>query len=183
MERRSFARIVGLDSQDTPAARDLFHESRAGGGGLEYNRADMTPENAPAVEPEPAGMSEFSRLTGVFFEPGKTFADIAERPRWLVPLVLRIGFGVLFCVGVGQRVGWDTVAQQQLDQRMAKMKPEQREVTAKSADISKKLTPVIAYTFAVIGPPIGYLISAAVLLGIVAGVMSAPVKFAQVLRS
>ena len=41
-------------------------------------------------------MSEFSRLTGVFFEPGKTFADIAERPRWLVPLLLVIVAGVAF---------------------------------------------------------------------------------------
>jgi hypothetical protein len=43
----------------------------------------MTPENAAAVDPQPAGMGEFSRIVGVFFEPKKSFADIAQRPTWI----------------------------------------------------------------------------------------------------
>lgn len=140
----------------------------------------MTPENAGAVEPQPAGMGEFSRITGVFFEPGKTFADIAQRPTWLIPMVLTVLFSLLFCVAIGQRVGWDNVAQQQIDQRMAKMTPEQRDAAQKGVDLQKKLMPVITYTAAIIGPAIGYLIAAAVLLGIVSGIMSAPVKFKQI---
>src|ERR1035438_7102125 len=65
---------------------------------------NMTPENAAAVDPQPAGMGEFSRavdpqpagmgefsrIVGVFFEPKKTFADIALRPSWLIPMILLI---------------------------------------------------------------------------------------------
>jgi hypothetical protein len=140
----------------------------------------MTPESAGAMEPPAAGMGEFSRITGVFFEPKKTFEDIAQRPKWLVPMVLTIIFGMLFCVAVGQRIGWDTVAQQQFDQRAAKMTPDQRAQAAQGLELSKKITPVIGYLSAVIAPAIMYLISAAVLLGIVAGMMSAPVRFKQI---
>jgi hypothetical protein len=140
----------------------------------------MTPENASALEPQPAGMGEFARLTGVFFEPGKTFADVARRPSWFVPMLLTVLFGLIFCVVVGQRIGWDNIAQQQMEKRMATMQPEQREQAMKQADLTKKITQVSAYVITVIGPAIGYLIAAAVLLGIVAGILSAPVKFKQV---
>jgi len=147
---------------------------------MQYNLPDMTPENAAAVEPQPAGMSEIARLTGVFFEPGKTFADVARRPTWLVPMLLSVLFGLIYCVVVGQRIGWDNVAQQQMEMRMAKMTPEQRAQAAQGAELSKKITPIIAYSAAVVGPAIAYLIAALVLLGIVAGIFSAPVKFKQV---
>src|ERR1039458_3802874 len=130
---------------------------------MQYNLADMAPENAAAVEPQPAGIGELARLTGVFFEPGKTFADVAQRPSWFVPMLLTVLFGLIFCVVVGQRIGWDNIAQQQMEKRLA-----------------KKITVVTAYVITVIGPAIGYLISALVLLGIVAGILSAPVKFKQV---
>src|ERR1035441_1779980 len=146
---------------------------------MQYNLADMTPENAAAVEPQPAGMGELARLTGVFFEPGKTFADVAQRPSWFVPMLLTVLFGLIFCVVVGQRIGWDNIAQQQMEKRMAKMQPEQRAQAMQQADLTKKITVVTAYVITVIGPAIGYLISALVLLGIVAGILSAPVKFKQ----
>jgi hypothetical protein len=147
---------------------------------MQYNLADMTPENAAAIEPQPAGMGEFSRLTGVFFEPGKTFADIARRPSWFVPMVLTVLFGLIFCAVVGQRIGWDNITQQQMDKRMANMTQEQRAQAAQGAELSRKITPVIVYAAAVIGPAIAYLIAGLVLWGIVAGILSAPVKFGQV---
>ena len=147
---------------------------------MQYNFADMTPENAGVVEPQPAGMGELARLTGVFFEPGKTFADVAERPSWFVPMLLTVLFGLIFCAVVGQRIGWDNVVQQAMEKKVATMPQEQRDAMAKNADLTKKITVVGAYTVAVIGPAIGYLIAALVLLGIVAGILSAPVKFKQV---
>ena len=59
----------------------------------------MTPEVAQAPEPTPAGMGVFSRITGVFFEPGKTFEDIGRRPSWFVPLLLSILSGLAFYTG------------------------------------------------------------------------------------
>jgi hypothetical protein len=125
-------------------------------------------------------MGEFARIAGVFFEPGKTFADVARRPSWFVPMLLTVIFGLIVCVVIGKRIGWDNVAQQQLDQRMAKVAPEQREAAMKSAEFAKKLTPISAYAAVVLGPAIGYLISALVLLGVVAGILSAPLKFKQI---
>ncbi len=124
-------------------------------------------------------MGEFSRLTGVFFEPTKTFADIAERPRWLVPLVLLILASVVYMILFTQRVGWDGTIRQQMESnpRTAQMSPEQRE---RAITMGAKFASISAYAGPVVGIPVYDLIVAGVLLGIVAGLMSAPVKFKQV---
>jgi hypothetical protein len=143
----------------------------------------MTPENAPAVEPEPAGMSELSRLTGVFFEPGKTFADIAERPRWLVPLLLVIVATVAFYFTYGQHVGWERFVRHQMEtnaraqQQMANLSAEQRE---SSIAMQVKFMGIGYYFGTIVGIPLMYLISAAIVLGIASGLMSAGVKFKQI---
>jgi hypothetical protein len=140
----------------------------------------MTPENAPAVEPESAEMSEFSRLAGVFFEPGKTFADIAERPNFWVPLILMIAASLAFTITISQRIGWDRVVRQQLEPRMAQMSDAQREAVSKTMDMQVKMASIFGYVGGVLGVPISYLIVSGILLGIVRGIMSAPVRFKQV---
>lgn len=143
----------------------------------------MTPENAPAVEPEPAGMGEFSRLTGVFFEPGKTFADIAERPRWLVPLLLVIVAAVGFYFLYGQHVGWERAVRHQMEtnarmqQAMERLPAEQREA---SIAMQTKFMGIGYYVGTIVMVPLMYVISAAIVLGIASGMMSAGVKFKQV---
>ena len=143
----------------------------------------MTPENSPAVEPEPAGMSEFSRLSGVFFEPGKTFADIAERPSWFLPLLLIIVATVAFYVTYGQHIGWQAYVQDQMDnnarmqQQMQSLSPEQR---ANSLAMQQKVMPFMFYAGPVIGMPLMYLFSSLILWGIASGIMSAGVKFKQI---
>ena len=69
----------------------------------------MTPENSPAVAPAPAGMGEFSRITGVFFDPKKTFEDIAKRPTWIVPVVLIMIAALAVSMTMAQRIGWDRI--------------------------------------------------------------------------
>jgi hypothetical protein len=140
----------------------------------------MSPENVSAVEPQPSGMSELSRLTGVFFEPSKAFADIAARPGFWVPLILTILAGMAFTAAIGARIGWDRVIQQQMESRLEKVSPDQRAAADSSIEMQKKFAPVFGYAAATLGPPIGYLVGSAVLLGIVAGIMSAPVKFKQI---
>ena len=143
----------------------------------------MTPESPSALETQPAGMSEFSRLTGVFFEPAKTFEDIARRPAFWAPLLLLIVAGVVFTMMMSQRVGWERLIRQQAEmnpraqQRMENAPPEQRERIAR---LQQTMAPVLAYAAAVLGRPVGYLIVAAILLGIVRGTMSAPIRFGQV---
>ena len=72
-------------------------------------------------------MSELSRLSGVFFEPGKAFADIAQRPRWVVPMAIIIVASLAYMFAISSRVGWDRVVRQQLEAKMATMSQQQRE--------------------------------------------------------
>jgi hypothetical protein len=144
----------------------------------------MTPEIAPDAEPEPQQLSEFSRLTGVFFEPTKAFTDIAERPRWFVPLLLVILATVGFYVTYGQRIGWRSFIEEQMQsnsrvqQQMERLSPEQRE---QSMNLQARIImPITYYAGPVIGMPIGYLFVSLILLGVASGLMSAGVKFKQI---
>jgi Yip1 domain len=139
----------------------------------------MTPEQLPELEPQPKGMSEASRLTGVFFEPSKAFADIAERPNFWVPLILSIISAVTYITLFSQHVGWERMIRHQteLSSRAATLTPEQRET---QIQMGAKFAPVFGYVGVTVGIPIVLAIWAAVLLGIVKGIMSAPVRFKQV---
>jgi hypothetical protein len=143
----------------------------------------MTPENASAVEPEPTQMGEFSRLTGVFFEPGKTFADIAERPRWLVPLLLVIVAGVAFYYLYGQHVGWERFLRHQME-TSARVQQQMEQIPAAQRDaaiaMQTKFVGIGYYFVTIVMVPLMCVISAAIVLGIASGMMSAGVKFKQV---
>jgi hypothetical protein len=139
----------------------------------------MTPEAVQAPEPTPAAMGEFSRITGVLFEPTKTFEDVARRPKFLVPLVLTLLSALLVTFLFTQHVGWDRFMRQQMENssRMQQVPAEQREQMLAT---QTKFGPIFATVGIIVGIPIYYLVASAVLLGIVAGIMSAPVKFKQV---
>jgi hypothetical protein len=139
----------------------------------------MTPENAPAVEPQPAGMSEFSRIIGVFFEPMKTFTDIALRPSWLVPLLLVMVTAVCTITVMSQRIGWERMLRHQMETNtsLQKLTPEQRE---QSMAMQLKFASVGAYVAVIVFMPVADIVIAAVLLGIAGGIMSGGMRFKQV---
>lgn len=141
----------------------------------------MTPENLPLEEPQPQRLSELARLTGVFFEPKKTFADIAERPSWLIPTLLMVVASLVFAVMVGQRVGWERTMRQQIESRMATMSQQQRDAAEQTMDMQVKIAKAAAYVGPPILVPLGYVIAAAVLLGIASGILSAGITFRQML--
>jgi hypothetical protein len=138
----------------------------------------MQPETAPALDPQAAGMGEFSRITGIFFEPGKSFADVAARPRWIAPLVLIVLVSMAFMILYTQRGGWRVMMEQQManSSRSTQMTPEQREqgieIGVKYASLSAYVTPILV--------PVTFLIIAGVLTGITALILSAPIRFSQV---
>jgi hypothetical protein len=142
-----------------------------------YNLPNMTPENAAAVEPE-SRMGEFSRIVGVFFEPARTFRDIAERPTWLVPLVLVILAVIGVSTAMSQRIGWERIFRHQMEtnSRYQQMTQEQREQTLA---LQMKFASVGAYAAAVI-VPVYDVVVAAVLLGIAGGLMGGGMRFKQV---
>jgi len=139
----------------------------------------MTPEMTPESEPQPQGMGEGSRLTGVFFEPSKAFEDIAARPRFWVPLIIMIATAIVFLLLFQQHVGWERMMRHQLEtsSRAAQLSPEQRETQLR---MMTKFAPVGGYAAVIVGVPLGTLIWAAVLLLIVKTMMGAPVRLKQV---
>ena len=139
----------------------------------------MTPENLQAVEPPSRGIGELERIPGVFFEPTKTFEDIARRPSWLIPLILLIVVSMASSFAISQKIGWERIVRQQVESssRAQQIPPEQRE---RQIEMGVKMASIFAYAGALVGAPIGSLVIAGVLLGIVAGIMSAAVRFKQV---
>src|ERR1035438_3804053 len=139
---------------------------------------NMTPELLPEEEPQPQGLGEASRLTGVFFEPAKTFADIAARPGFWAPLILIIAVSLVFMVLFGQHVGWERMMRHQFEtnSRAAQMTPEARE---QAIQVQVKFAPIGTYVFILVIFPLFWLAWAAVLLGIVKGMMSAQVRLKQ----
>jgi len=122
-------------------------------------------------------MSEFARLTGVLFEPGKTFDDVAQRPTFMVPLVLVMVCSLVYMVLFSQHVGWERMIRHQMEtnKQAQQQTPEQRE---QAIQMGAKFAPIAGYAIALVGVPVVYLISAAVLLALVK-MMSAPTRFGQ----
>lgn len=123
-------------------------------------------------------MSEGSRLLGVFFEPGKTFADIAERPRWLVPLLIGILSAVLLIYLFNRHVGWESSLERAMDNNrfVQQLTPEQRQI---AFDRQLRLMPVFSYLGAILGFPITLLLAAGLATGIIRGLLGTPIRFVQ----
>ena len=142
----------------------------------------MSPEPVQAPDPEAAPSSTFSRITGVFFEPGKTFADIGRKPSWFAPLLISIVAALAFYATYGQRVGWERYLQQQIatnpraQQQMEQVPADRRE---QQLAIQAKFTGIGFYISAIFMLPVIMLVSSAILLGLTA-MMSAGLKFKQV---
>jgi|SRR5579872_6447402 len=94
----------------------------------------MSPEPAPgppplATTPEQPQMNEAARLAGVFFSPGKAFADIARRPRWWIPVILMAILSTIYLNAFTRRVGWESVIRSGIDNSpfAQNLTPQQRE--------------------------------------------------------
>jgi hypothetical protein len=123
-------------------------------------------------------MNEPARIFGVFYEPGKVFADVAERPRWLVPVVISILFALAFSYAISSHIGWEQTIRQTLanNPRTADLPAEQREqAIARGA----KVASILGWVGAFIGPPFFTLIVAGILTGIFNGLLGTELKFMQ----
>jgi hypothetical protein len=109
-------------------------------------------------------INHFGRLIGVFFSPHETFASIARRPSWVLPVVLMtvIGLGVGFALN--QRVNWRDVASKRIEEnpRASQLSPEQKE---QQLAMSEKISPAIAYAIGLLAPILLAVIVGGVMLG------------------
>lgn len=149
----------------------------ARGSTIIYHIREMTPEVVQPPEPDSAQMGAFSRITGVFFEPGKTFADIGRKPTWVAPVLLLILLTIAVTFTMGQKIGWEQIVRQQMEgnPQAAQLTAEQREA---QIAVGVRMSGIFAYAVPVF-LPVYYLIVSGVLLGITA-MMSAGLKFKQV---
>jgi len=123
-------------------------------------------------------MNEPARLFGVFYEPGKVFADVAARPRWIAPMIVAILLGLSLTYAISSHIGWEQTIRQTFanNSRVAELPPDQREqLVARSA----KFASVAGWAGAVVGAPFFTLIVAGVLTGIFNGLLGADLKFMQ----
>src|SRR5215207_3451244 len=95
--------------------------------------------------------SSFGRLFGVLFSPGKTFRSIAERPTWLVPLIVLLAATTTLAVLVNQRIDRNEMrqmVQERLEKSQGSATPAQvdqaMEVTDKVNSVTRWLIPVFA---------------------------------------
>lgn len=113
--------------------------------------------------PAPAPINHFGRLIGVFFSPKETFADIARRPSWIVPVILMavLGAGVAFVMN--QKTDWRDVASKRIEEspRAANLSPEQKE---QQIAMSAKISPGFVWGIGICWPILQALIVSSVLL-------------------
>ena len=124
-------------------------------------------------------LSEFGRLSGIIWEPGATFRDIAARPRWWPPLVLVIALSLVFSYTFTQRGGWEHFFRQQMEtnSRMQNLPADQREQTMA---VQVKVGPYFAFGGAIIGIPLFALAAAGIFLFLFRTLLGAELSFKQV---
>jgi hypothetical protein len=133
---------------------------------------------AATVQADATPMSEVSRLINVFFEPKKAFADIAQRPRWVVPLLIAILFGAGYLYAFNKHIGWESYLHRLFDTnpQVQRLSADQRE---RAFQLQLRVVPMTSIAGAVVFPPLMFLVGAAIALGIVKGLMGAPIRFSQ----
>lgn len=121
-----------------------------------------------ALPPEaPASDNSLSRIVGAIISPKATFASIAARPTWILPIIIICILTTSIIFFFGQRVGWRGFMIRQDEQsertqkQMANMTQEDRD---KMIDTQTKYAPTFAYVFALLGTVIAAVIVAGLLL-------------------
>lgn len=112
----------------------------------------------------PTGLSQVERVADAFVAPTKTFIDIRRDASWWLPFVLGILVSVMFVTAVDRRIGFDQVAQANINRsaqaqdRMSTMTDAQREQVMSKVEDS---TRIVSYAY-----PIFTLIFALVVSGV-----------------
>jgi Yip1 domain len=129
--------------------------------------------------PQPSGpINHIGRLFGVFFSPKATFTDIAQRPTWILPVVIMTILGFCVAVVMNQKIDWRDVASKRIEAspRAANLSAEQKE---QQLAMSAKISPGITYGFGTLGPILSVVIVGGVMLLAYNVIGGAGAKFSQ----
>ena len=89
-------------------------------------QAPPPPEGLPTETGETMTLAQ--TLTGIFFEPARTFASLRLRPRFLVAAVIILLSFAAFQIALIQKLGYDNIIRQQISNnpQVEQMQPEQK---------------------------------------------------------
>lgn len=138
----------------------------------------MSEIQGTAAAPAAAKMSEFARLGNTFFDPKRTFADLAVKPRFWVPMILIIVLAVAYLSAFSSHVGWERFMRQQDEksEQMQNLPADQRE---KAIEMQVKFAAPMGMAGAIVGTPVFFLASAGVLMFIFTNLLGSTVTFKQ----
>lgn len=78
----------------------------------------MTDVNPAAVAPpQEKPSSSFSRLVGVLFSPGQTFADIARKPDWAIPALVIVVVFLVAAIAIMPHLDFEGMTRQAMEAR------------------------------------------------------------------
>ena len=134
-----------------------------------------TSMSAPEAQPR---VNPFGRIIGVFFSPKQTFTSIAERPSWLVPLLLCAVLAT--CVGamLNTKMNWGEYIRHKAEDnpRFAQMSEEQKD---QALGGQVKFWSNFSYGVGVVAVPISALIFALIYWGAFNVFRGASLRFGQ----
>ena len=128
---------------------------------------ETTTAISPEAQPE-ARLSAIQRLTGVFFSPKATFADIVKKPSWVAPMILLMVIWFGLCATLVKRADWLAYTKQQIEKnkfaaRQIDALPEAQKDVAYEQGAQRSQT--TQYVRGVVGWPLLILFSAAINFG------------------
>lgn len=101
--------------------------------------------------------SSIARIVGALFSPVRTFEAIGQRPTWLLALVLLVGIGVLGGYLAADKLDWEGVARQQIEQSGRQLSEDQIE---RQIDLIESVGPKGMLVGPLVGAPVVYLLIA-----------------------
>ncbi len=140
----------------------------------------MAEAMATAAEtPNPPAKSFLARVIGVIFSPGATFADIAQHPNFIAPLVLAIVASVAVTETMLAKIGMERIVRMSIERsgRTSSMSAAQMEQAVQQG---ARIGGIIAHVMGVLGPGIFLLILAGLGILILVPVFGAKANFKTV---
>jgi hypothetical protein len=119
----------------------------------------------PVPEPQAqASINHFGRIIGSFYSPKQTFADIAQRPSWVAPLLLMVILGTAVGAMLNAKMNWGDYIRQQAEKnsRFAQLSEEQKE-SALGSQI--KYAKYFSYSIGILNTPVILLLFALIYWG------------------
>ncbi|PYQ67870.1 MAG: hypothetical protein DMF54_02950 [Acidobacteria bacterium] len=117
---------------------------------------------APPSAPIPAAEdSPLARVAGVFVSPGPTFASIARRPGWVLPLVISTVLSIAATAAIVPRLDFESALRERFTAR-GQTVPEERIEQIVAAQ--KRFAPIVAYCWALLAPTVLALVLATIFL-------------------